>query len=340
MAVEMLTPIWERVLRRSPILPDDDFFDLGGDFGHALILVDEIEKCMGRQLPVTAIPAAPTVAAMARLCELPEPIFSPLVLIKAGNAGPPVFMMHGVGGSILEDFPIGRRIRWAGPIYGIQASGLDALAPPHTRIEDMAQFAMDAIVKRQPCGPYYLAGVSSGGIVMLEAAVRLTERGERVALLAFVDTYPHPKLWPLRCWIDDMVKRTKRQGRRLTELRPGEALSDVAGLFAKIARQVLYRAGGETWLQCSSDPSLPPALQQLQASYLSALARYRPRPFPGRISFLKAELHTAFPTDPAKVWGSLSQELEVDHICCDHVGLLSTNAGDAADWLSRCLDRA
>ena len=36
--VEMLTPIWERVLQRSSIDVEDNFFDLGGDSALALQL--------------------------------------------------------------------------------------------------------------------------------------------------------------------------------------------------------------------------------------------------------------------------------------------------------------
>src|SRR5207244_8108622 len=137
---------------------------------------------------------------------------SPLVLVRAGaDSWPAGFLAHGMGGSALETFPIGRHIRWAGTIYGIQGSGLDALGSPHALIEDMAQFAVDALIERQPRGPYYLAGISSGGMVMLEVALRLLERGERVALLAFLDNYPHQSLRPTKFWVDDVLRLINHQ---------------------------------------------------------------------------------------------------------------------------------
>jgi thioesterase domain-containing protein len=41
-----------------------------------------------------------------------------------------------------------------------------------------------------PAGPYYLLGWSFGGLVAHELAVRLEQAGERVALLAMLDSYP------------------------------------------------------------------------------------------------------------------------------------------------------
>src|SRR5579864_8494320 len=126
MTIEVLTPIWERVLQRSPVLPGDDFFELGGDYQKAFSLVAEIERDTGYRLPITAFPAALSVARMAAIFGS-EPKTSPLVLVRSGPADcPPFFLAHGLGGSALENFPIGRRIRWPGAIYAIQGSGLDA----------------------------------------------------------------------------------------------------------------------------------------------------------------------------------------------------------------------
>jgi thioesterase domain-containing protein len=204
----------------------------------------------------------------------------------------------------------------------------------------MAQFAVDAMVERQPRGPYYLSGISSGGLVMLEAARRLMERGDRVALLAFIDTYPHPRLWPIKCWIDDILQRIKRHIKMLTEMRPREAASHLALLPAQILNQLRYRAGEPLRLAEDTDDYLPPGLNQLRIAYTVAVAGYRPRPFPGTVKFLKAELHTGFPSNPALVWGRLGQKLEVHMIRSEHVEMITTHADETADCLSRCLDRA
>jgi hypothetical protein len=47
--LDRLTAIWERGLKRSLISPDN-FFDIGGDYIHAIAILQEIEREMGKGL--------------------------------------------------------------------------------------------------------------------------------------------------------------------------------------------------------------------------------------------------------------------------------------------------
>jgi acyl carrier protein len=63
--IEVLTPIWQRVLQLSSIRVEDDFFDLGGDSLLALQLFTEIAQVCDRELPPVTIYQARTIAALA-----------------------------------------------------------------------------------------------------------------------------------------------------------------------------------------------------------------------------------------------------------------------------------
>src|SRR5437667_8316526 len=54
--VETLTLIWRRVLQRSPISPEDSFFDIGGTDALADLLCSEIGQVNGRPLLPSAKP--------------------------------------------------------------------------------------------------------------------------------------------------------------------------------------------------------------------------------------------------------------------------------------------
>src|SRR6266478_5360620 len=125
---EALIQIWQSVLQRSPIREEDNFFDVGGDPLLAVRLFDEIAKASGREMP-------------------------PLVTLKAGEANPPVFIAHGLGGSVMEFFGLVEKVQTRHPIYGLQAMGADGADLPFERIEDMAQFYIEAVQQRQPHGP-------------------------------------------------------------------------------------------------------------------------------------------------------------------------------------------
>src|SRR5205809_2721927 len=188
---DVLTPIWQHVLQLSSVSVEENFFDLGGDSSLALELFNEIARACGRELPPVTIYHAATIAALADLLEQPTtPQLPPLVLLKPGTQAPPIFITHGLGGSVMDFYQVVKQMQLPHAIHGMQAKGIDGVEEPFERIEDMAQFYLDAIREVQPQGPYLLVGYSLGGLVTLEMAQRLTEAGERVALLAMLDSCP------------------------------------------------------------------------------------------------------------------------------------------------------
>src|ERR1700733_1520922 len=194
LAVELLVPIWQRVLKRSSVNLEEDFFDAGGNPVLARELFAEVSRTCGQEVSPLMICQATTILALAALLEQPTAFrLSPLVLLKPGSEKPPVFITHGIGGSMLDFFQMARHVPTPHPIYGLQAKGLDGVGEPVRSVEEMAEFNLDAIRQVQTRGPYYFIGYSLGGLVMLEMAQRLRERGEQIGLLALLDSYPHAR---------------------------------------------------------------------------------------------------------------------------------------------------
>src|SRR5437870_4992319 len=125
--VETLTLIWRRVLQRSPISPEDSFFDIGGTDALADLLCSEIGQVYGRPLPSATLRQAPTIAALADILEKPTPRrLSPFVHLKTGSEKPPIFIAHGLCGTV-QFTELAKHIRTGHPIYGIQGKGLDEI---------------------------------------------------------------------------------------------------------------------------------------------------------------------------------------------------------------------
>jgi acetoacetyl-CoA synthetase len=315
--IEVLTPIWQRVLQLSSIGVDDDFFDLGGDSLLALQLFTEIAQVCDRELPPVTIYQARTIAALAALLEQPTtPRFPALILLKEGANKPPVFVAHGLGGSVIDFFQPVKHIESDHPIYGLQARGIDGLDEPLERIEDMAEFHLNAIREVQPHGPYALMGYSLGGLVALEMAQRLTADGEKVALLAMLDAYPHMR----HLSFGQRMRLAARQARR--------------GLH------VLRNLNGSAPYQPPVGVSFTPAMQRVRASAYLALTRYRPRFYPGEIRFVRAQISSAFPADAAAVWSPLAEKIVVATVPGDHLGIIATHYENLASVLSRYLEEA
>ena len=178
--------VWQQVLNAPVRGPEDHFFDSGGDSLKAIAFMNEIERALRLELPFTLIHETPEFAGFCQaLREYRTSRYLPLVALKAGEDLPPVFFIHGLGGSIAELFPMARRMTYPGAVIGIQASGLAGKASPHASVERMAAEYLREVKAYQPEGPYYLCGYSFGGLVAFEMARQLGKRETNSAWLAF-----------------------------------------------------------------------------------------------------------------------------------------------------------
>ena len=333
--VEMLTPIWQRVLQLPSIGVEDNFFDLGGDSSSAQEMFNAIAHACGRELPPVTIYQAPTITALAFLLEQPSPPrFPPLMLLKAGTVGPPVFITHGLGGSILEFHQVVKHIRTPHPIHGMQLRGIEGVDAPFDRIEDMAQYFLDAVEELQPHGPYLLIGYSLGGLVTLEMAQRLSAKGEKVGLLAMLDSYPHIRHLSPGQRARFALQRTRRYASKVLHLPVREALSPISRPFERRSRIF-----GNPF-QPLVGASLSPAMEHVRDCAYLALKRYRQRFYNGKIRFVKAEVGTDFPDDPKAIWAKFAGEFDVETVPGDHLGIITTYSQKLASVLSRYIKEA
>ena len=337
---EVLTPIWERVLQQSPIDAEDNFFDLGGDSLLAVQLFSEIGQICGRELAPVTIYCAPTISSLAAIIDEPTaPRFPPLLQLRAGTETPPIFLMHGLGGTAMDFFQLVKYIDTERPIYGIQAKGTDGVDEPFDRIEDLAQFHLDAIRELQPRGPYFLIGYSLGGLVTLEMAQRLTEQGEKVALLAMLESYPHPRFLSLRERARLGIRLATHRASTVRRLPIRDALSYIIhpserGLYAS------KNGNGNAPNQPPAGVALTPTMQRARDSAYRSLTRYRPRFYNGTIKFVRAEVVSDFLDDPAAFWSGLAGKFQVETVAGDHLGILGTHFESLASVISRYLREA
>ena len=310
--VEVLVPIWQRVLQLPSVGADDNFFDLGGDSALALELFNEIALASGRELPPVMIYHAPTITALAGLLEQPTtPRVPPLVRLKSGSEEPPVFIAHGLGGSVMDFFQVVKHIQTPRAIHGMQAKGIDGVEEPLDRIEDMARYSLDAVKQVQPHGPYLLIGFSLGGLVALEMAQQLIAEKEKIGLLLMLDSYPH-------------VSRLSRGQRARLSSRQ---------TWRRFARR-LHWLGVKPPYQTTVETSPSAALQHFRDTSYMALERYQPRFYPGKINFVRAAIPTDFPANPTSIWSPLANELELKTVPGDHLGIMTTHFESLASVIS------
>jgi amino acid adenylation domain-containing protein len=184
-----LLAIWQEVLKVPNIGIDDDFFELGGTSLQALTVFLEIEARLGCNLSPSAVVAAPTIAQLAELTRTTTGTAASqsLVPLRASGAGLPLFLVNvglwfGHYHHLLSD------LKSDHPVFGLQPLPLDGKHRIARTIESIAADYVTEIRRVQPHGPYFLAGYSFGGRVSFEIAQQLVRQGERVNLLALIDT--------------------------------------------------------------------------------------------------------------------------------------------------------
>lgn len=297
---------WEKLFGFAPIGRDDNFFELGGNSLLAARLLAEARQLTDHALPLATMLVAPTIGRLAALIEegAQLPSSSTLVPIRAG-AGRPIFLVHGLSGTVMECWPLVGALRSARPMYGLQASGLDGEPLPDQRVQDMAARHIEQMRSVQASGPYALIGYSFGGLIAFEIAQQLRQAGERIELLCLLDTYVHQELsW--RAWVGHRLafagRRLARARRKFAELSAAQFLLHGAGKLALAAGSVPMRGALRLPSSASQPLVMTPAQQRVRERLTAAMHAYAPQPYDGGILFVRAEIALVEYFDPLPLW--------------------------------------
>jgi acetoacetyl-CoA synthetase len=261
------------------------------------------------------------------------------VLMKPGNSEPPVFVLPGAAGSVLQIAPVASAMTVPMPVYAIKPRGLEPGDTPCESLAAMAEHAIDVMRRVRPRGPYLLVGYSAGGLVALEAARRLSAAGEDVPLLVLLDTYPSRETWPFLCHAEIIARQSVRALYALWRLGWRQAAGDAA---RRLRSLVLYLTA------CGLRLMTPPpivaegsdaASRRVHLATYNAGEAYRPSRYDGKVVFLQPEfVPNLEPRAPRRVWGRFLPNLAIRRVPGSHLGMLDEGAMAAAAEISRCLD--
>jgi thioesterase domain-containing protein/acyl carrier protein len=330
-----LAKIWESVLQTSPIGLDDDFFDLGGHSLLAVRLFAEIAKATGARLPLATLFRAPTLGQIAEVLRSHGGV-SPwisLVPIQPRGSRPPFYCVHAAGGSVLPYRALARRLGPDQPFYGLQARALVEGVKGPMAVEEMAESYLAEVRTLQPTGPYSLGGHSAGGVIAFEMACRLAAQGEKVDLIALLDSWApgHGSVIPERLVRERLSEIKRRIGRFADALRQAGKLEYLREKLA-VRLRVLF---GRT-----SD--LPEELLDIRDSIEDAADAFRPSRFPGKVTLFRATHQPAeYALDRTLGWSAFAEGgVQVNEVTGHHGDIVQEPlAAILADQLQECLNR-
>ncbi|MEU0922802.1 non-ribosomal peptide synthetase [Streptomyces malaysiensis] len=190
----LLCELFAEVLGVERVSVDDGFFDLGGHSLLATRLIGRVRATFGVDIAIRTLFEAPTVAELTERLGTGEDdgqgAFDILLPLRRKGDRPPLFCVHPAGGFSWSYAGLMRHLGPGHPIYGLQSRGIAEPGELPTGVQEIAADYLKQVRTVQPTGPYLLLGWSFGGLVAHAMAEQLQRAGERVALLAMLDSFP------------------------------------------------------------------------------------------------------------------------------------------------------
>ena len=279
-AEKKVAAIWSHALniQSETIGLDDCFFDLGGDSLAAISCLAQICAAFQiKDLSPEIFIYAPTLAQMAReLAEFRSPSERATEIIPIqprGDGVPLVMVAPGI-----ECRSIAKRLGPDHPVLGIRGADLRRRTSTLSLTEIAAEYAQ-ALLQFLPHGPYALCGWCSAGVVALEMARYLEQRGEKVAFIAIFDArevYFPPMPWARRVFV-----RAWRTWQRLCFLTRRVFRNGAQPFISAVRIRIQSVTDAVLRIRGSQPPNHADA-------FIQSLSTWCPEPWSGRVLHLWA----------------------------------------------------
>jgi len=183
-----LLKLWREILETDSLGPEDDFFLRGGNEARAEAMLARIESSTRIKIAIDQLREHSRLRDLAQLLDLARPITTgeTTVELRPGSEGP-IFLIPAAARTSLSSMRYVTYFRSGMRVIGLEYPSFLPGLPPAQRVPALADYFIEQIRSIQPEGPYLLAGNCMGGLLVYEAALHLTEAGERVERLATID---------------------------------------------------------------------------------------------------------------------------------------------------------
>jgi aspartate racemase len=333
-----LVKIWERVLNIKPIGTTDNFMELGGTSLLAVRLADQIDRRLNQSVPLSVIFKAPTIKQLAQILRqgnVANLNFS-LVEIQPQGSKPPLFLFEGA--SIY--YPLIPYVGLDQPIYGLIALLKDGVNGPVNQVEAIAAHYVNEMIKVQPNGPYYLGGLSFGGIVAFEVAQQLAANGQETALLILFDAMLPSAYKPIS--LDQRLQfHTKKVIKNGVRHISDRIISRTTAFVNTLNLRIRYQKVEKSNQVASHTTEYWGIGEEID----QAERVYTPKPYRGQVVMFRAldeQENESASVDPDLGWKPyLKDGMAIYDVPGDHLGILKEpNVGVLGNHLKHLLDEA
>jgi thioesterase domain-containing protein len=229
-----------------------------------------------------------------------------IVPLQRNGSRAPVFAVPGHNGDVFCYRALAQALGEDQPFFGLQPPGVDGDGELLTRVEDIAAYFAAQVRAFWPRGPYVIAGFCAGGTIAFELAQQLLGGGAAISFVAlFGSPYPSYFRLPAKLWqgLRNEAARAAHLADALTSRSPGQLrryFAEKVGHYS--ARRSAARAA-------ALDPVLV-RRAEVERATLSALRRYAPRHFAGRVCLFLPGRQWQLSGVAALRWLSLAEQAE------------------------------
>ncbi len=324
---QSLADIWREILQLDDVDRTDDFFELGGDSMRAARMFVEIERRLGIDRPVSLLAEAPTLASLALMLSETDSGWDSLLAFRTEGDRPPLFVIHDGEGSLLNARGLPSELGPDQPIYGVRCEGLSGRPPDASSIPELAGSYVTKIQTLYPSGPYFLYGVSLGGLLAIEMGRQLLKAGHDVPIVAMGDTGLASDLPRIVRRLRD--PRLAAHARRMYEMNATQRVRHASALVRRVVgrrvRGGVSAATREALLVEESIRTGQPVAPANRIGYVRHVYGmmtfgYQPLPpYPDRVALLRAG---GAGRSPDRGWGPvLGDRLEIVDVPGSHADL-------------------
>lgn len=289
---------------------DADFFALGGHSLLAMRLAAQLSRQLARQVTPGQVMVASTVGKLSALLaadlsdDQAQRLGLDTLLPLRESDGPTLFCFHPASGFAWQFSVLARYLspRWS--ITGIQSPRPQGPMASAASLDEVCEHHLQTLLAQQPHGPYYLFGYSLGGTLAQGIAARLRQRGEAVAFLGLLDTWP---------------PETQNWAEKEANGLDPEVLAEIDREREAFLAAQQGQASGELFS----------AIEGNYADAVRLLTTAHSAKFDGKATLFVAEKTRQEGMDPQVVWGPWVGELEVFSQNCAHVDIISPQAFEA-----------
>jgi aspartate racemase len=186
-----LAKIWQDVLGIPRVGLKDNFFELGGRSLLAAKMFAQINKTLGKNLPIPGLFKAPTIKQLAVMFfEQPKSSAVKIHALQMGGTRPPLFLMPGPGAEGQTFDILVRQLGPDQPAFVLQAKALLGASSPPVNITEIARLFAEEITALNPTGACAIGGRNFGAVLAWETAGYLAAKGRTVSLLALIEPPP------------------------------------------------------------------------------------------------------------------------------------------------------